>query len=1217
MPSNYTRRISLYINGKEVKNDIASIKAEMNKLVGQQARMTIGSKEYVAATKNIKQLKGILADHNEQLRVTSGGWAGMKKAADGFNKYFTMATAGIAAFTGLAMSIGGLLSSNSKLSDSMADVAKSTGLSMTEVKELNTELRKIDTRTSREELLNLAYVAGKLGYSAQNDVLGFVKAADQIGVALSKDLGGNVEDAVNSLGKIADVFKVKDQFGIEQALLKTGSAINALGAASTANEAYIVDFTKRLGGIAPQAGISVQNIMGLAATLDQLGQQTETSATAVGQLLVKMNAKPGDFAKIAGKSVGEFTTLLKKDANEALILFLQGLQKNKGGLQELATKFSDLGVDGTRSIGVIGALANNIDILTSSQKLSNVEFENGTSLTNEFNIKNENMASNLEKVKRALLSAFVNSSIMDGLDSIVKAVASWFEIPLSKKLEDERIKVNMLASEMLDANTPLATRNKLYTELKGLAPQVVEGIDQENISLDKLRGNLEKYNEQMINKIIIQKQQQVIDKANEKVAAHREDRLKQEAEVRKVLAITYSEARKYDKSAAGDINKINTDPKLTLIQKADAIQNYLLKSKKNLGSPQSIVGKTNVLKIYAEEEAAAQLKVNEALKEKNKLYSDLGMNVSTAGTTPTATTITPTTTITDPPTGGGGNGGGTSSDTKAKALKAAEEAYKQVQDIKKREIESGLALMKDGYDKELLQLNAKYMAEREAIVKELQTNKTLTLAEKDSLNQTIANMDQEQLDNIAKLDQKKAMDQLKMNKDLIDLQLEGVREGSAEEYQLKKQQLDAQQQIELAEVKGTEEEKGKFVAAIRAKYARMQAAEDEKFALQFIDDKLKQDITALQASETKKEEQLRKARDDGKISQRKYQKELIQLQHEYKIESLKIALDKAARELEIRQKAGEDVIDQQKELAAIQLELEKEQANGGKPDANNPIEKKGFEDMSGKEIRDYAIDQAQSVADTIFQIKKDKNQQALDDTLKKLEEERNAELSNKNLTERQKDAINAEYDAKAKKLKQAAWKKQHKMDLLQAIAGAALGVIKAIPNIPLMIAAAIAGGLGVATIASQKMPEFSEGGFTATDSSNKKPAGIVHANEYVVPEQGVNNPELQPILNAFEVARQSGNLPRLNSRTILKSMGKGFAKGGSTSELDFMNNNLNARSNGVADERDSMLLKAVNVIEKLSERLDSPIEASVAIRGRNGLYEKMEEDKQSQKNGSI
>lgn len=646
------------------------------------------------ATRNTKEEVAILKEKQAQLKKVNTEIdkvrSGMSSAKGGFltqaasaaNKYFTLLTGAVATITGVVFSIKSMVQRNAELSDSMADVAKATGLSMSEVKDLNKELRKIDTRTGRKELLDLAYVAGKLGYSSKTDVLGFVKAADQIGIALAKDLGGNTEEAVNNLGKIVDIFKVKGKFGIEEALLKTGSAINSLGAASTANEAYIVDFTKRLGGIAPQANISVQNIMGLGATLDQLGQQTETSSTAISQLLTKMFQKPGEYAQIAGMNVQDFSKLLKTDANEALIMLLTGLQKNKGGMMELAEKFKDLGVDGSRSIGVIGALSNNVDLLRQTQALSNKEFDKGTSLTNEFNIKNQNMAANLAKIGRGLMAAFVNSDVMSSLDRITAKIADWFKIPLSKKIEEDRIQVNILANKLFDANLQLGERKKIITELNGIAPSVVNGINAESIAYDTLRRNLAAYNKEALNRVIIERYQEDIDDQNKKLVDLALKRGPLEEILNKQLI-------KLQESAATNINtKVGAQIKMVL-QSGDDIITQAQRVKEILNANQSALNArvegvldmshtVSKILLIEDKEQAIVSKQNAMYDERNKLMKEFGLTAEEA-----------TKKIEESMSAGAGGGEGTSepgtaSDTLTNyqlIQKAVEDATKAIQEL--------------------------------------------------------------------------------------------------------------------------------------------------------------------------------------------------------------------------------------------------------------------------------------------------------------------------------------------------------------------------------------------------------------------------------------------------------------------------------------------------------------------------------------------------------
>jgi len=51
MAKSSTRRVTIFINGKEVEASVKQIRAEMNRLTNEQNRMTIGSDEYIAHAK--------------------------------------------------------------------------------------------------------------------------------------------------------------------------------------------------------------------------------------------------------------------------------------------------------------------------------------------------------------------------------------------------------------------------------------------------------------------------------------------------------------------------------------------------------------------------------------------------------------------------------------------------------------------------------------------------------------------------------------------------------------------------------------------------------------------------------------------------------------------------------------------------------------------------------------------------------------------------------------------------------------------------------------------------------------------------------------------------------------------------------------------------------------------------------------------------------------
>lgn len=345
-----------------------------------------------------------LAEMTAQSKVTNGVVGSM---AERVNRYIGLITAG---FASLAFVFSGVNRARKEFLDydeALVDAMKTTNLTREEISALSEDLKKIDTRTSQNDLLALVRIGGKLGIQGRDNLLAFANAADKINVALREDLGGNTEDAIREIGKLVDIFNLSDEFGLEKAMLMTGSAVNSLGMASTANEGYIVEFTKRIAGIAPNADISIDKVLGLAAALDKYGQMNETSATAIGQTIIGMYKKTEAFAKVAKMELQDFRDLLNVDANEALIRVLEGMGKDGGGMYAVTQALDSLQLNGQRASTVLGSLAKHSDELRNQQEISNKAFMEGSSIIDEFNTKNESATAILEKRKKAIVEQAV------------------------------------------------------------------------------------------------------------------------------------------------------------------------------------------------------------------------------------------------------------------------------------------------------------------------------------------------------------------------------------------------------------------------------------------------------------------------------------------------------------------------------------------------------------------------------------------------------------------------------------------------------------------------------------------------------------------------------------------------------------------------------------------------------------------------------------------
>jgi TP901 family phage tail tape measure protein len=399
----------VYLDFQTTGKSIKDVDAEFKKLNNTIRRDLVpGTKAYNDAVAKQRELGKVLDDHKAKVKGVGGVWQSLSKEV----KAFGMIALGAIGFQAITGQMGNMIRRAADLSDAYANVQKTTGLTANEVEALAKELGKIDTRTSRMELLKLASEAGKLGITGAGNIKKFVKEADMINVALGEDLG---EGALLSIGKLSDVFGT--------GMLNIGSAINSLGAASAASEGYLVDFAARLGGIAKTAGISAPDILGYGAVLDSLGLQAEMSSTALSNFFIDFTKNTSKFEAAAGMAKGSLDELIGKEgSNAGFLAFLENLKASSSGADDFLRKLEKLGIDGSRGAQVFLTLSNNIGMVKDQQKIANTEFEKGTSIINEFNVKNETFAAKLEKLQKTISRLLTDNALVNGIKSLVIAL---------------------------------------------------------------------------------------------------------------------------------------------------------------------------------------------------------------------------------------------------------------------------------------------------------------------------------------------------------------------------------------------------------------------------------------------------------------------------------------------------------------------------------------------------------------------------------------------------------------------------------------------------------------------------------------------------------------------------------------------------------------------------------------------------------------------------
>lgn len=410
---------------RELKATIKEINRELNS--GSVER---GSEQWKVLTRGLQEANAELKkikDEQKTAEKSLGGGGLSKKISKWGNDWSGLTVVVDSALNKLSAAkdyMKQFVDEYAEMAEHESGVAKYTGLAKGDVDALNESFKRLDTRTPREKLNDLAADAGRLGIQSKEAVLDFVEAADQINVALGDDLG---EDAVKNIGKLAQMFGTDKTMGLKQAMLSTASVINELAQSSSASEGYIMEFTNRLAGVGNQAGMSQAQLMGLASVMDQNQVAVEKGATALQNVLTALFKDPAKMAKAAGLEVEAFTQKLSVDANGALLEFLQALN-SAGGMDRLTPMLAEMGLSGAGVTQTLSTLAGKLSDVKVAQTEAARAFEEGTSCTNEAAQANHTAQAELEKAQKKVKDLRVELGqrlypVFTGMNNAVVAAA--------------------------------------------------------------------------------------------------------------------------------------------------------------------------------------------------------------------------------------------------------------------------------------------------------------------------------------------------------------------------------------------------------------------------------------------------------------------------------------------------------------------------------------------------------------------------------------------------------------------------------------------------------------------------------------------------------------------------------------------------------------------------------------------------------------------------
>lgn len=415
------RGVYLYLDGSEIKNDIQSVEKEMRALVSMQKKMVVGSEEYVRAGQKIRALKGIIAEHNAQLRETEQqvkkNTISFGKFVDGFNRFFGIIGAAIAALTGFTLAIRSLRDEKNKLEESQAGLQALTGLDNDSITWLTAQAKKLSTtmtkeglrvRQSANEILDAFMLVG----SAKPELLGNKEALAAVTEeamrlqAAAKDI--TLNEAVDAL--TLSLNQYGDQ--ADQAARYT----NVLAAGSKAGAANIASQAKAIrvaGTAAASANVPIEQTVGLIETLAYKGIKDEVAGTGLKKFFLVLQTGA-------------------KDTNPAIVGLDQALESLKNNKMDAGAIKKMFGEEGYNTASVIIRNTDMVKQFTEAVTGTNIALEqsainSNTAAAKLAQAKNELKLAGIELADRLNPAITVSTNMVTNLVKYLPGVLDWFK----------------------------------------------------------------------------------------------------------------------------------------------------------------------------------------------------------------------------------------------------------------------------------------------------------------------------------------------------------------------------------------------------------------------------------------------------------------------------------------------------------------------------------------------------------------------------------------------------------------------------------------------------------------------------------------------------------------------------------------------------------------------------------------------------------------------
>ena len=509
------KKVAIEIEIKNIEK-VSKLKDELKKLRKEQKATEdataegtkLGKKraaQYSETATKIKHKSTELRKLNKNLRNSNDTTKKVTKSSNGMAKQFIKGAAAIGiivtAFRTVSRVVSSVISTFSEFEFVMSKVKAVSGATNKEFEELTASAQELGRTTffTASQVGELQLNFSKLGFSAK-EIMDAQKATLDLATSTGSDLARSATVAGAAVRG----------FGLEASDTQRVVDVMAVSFASSAMdiEKWQTSMTK-VAPIAKSAGFSIEDTAAIMSKLTDSGIEASIAGTSLRNILLKMQDPSSDLTKAFGRTIHSLDDLVP-----AMKMFVA-----EGGSMAKIMEIVDV-----RQVAAFEQMLTTADgtlELRDALLLANGE---GARMAG---IVGDTMQGAFLKFKSAIQGLsivvldFVGrpfTKLIEGFAHLFNNITKFIEAPLSETLELDRLKLIEYELKLKDVNISEENRKKLIIELKREYPDYLAHLDSEKSTNEEITKSLKGLNEQLINKIILQKEDEKIEEQRGEIA---------------------------------------------------------------------------------------------------------------------------------------------------------------------------------------------------------------------------------------------------------------------------------------------------------------------------------------------------------------------------------------------------------------------------------------------------------------------------------------------------------------------------------------------------------------------------------------------------------------------------------------------------------------------------------------------------------------------------